>query len=552
MIEPFDVLVIGGGVNGTGLARDLAMRGVRACLVEKKDFASGASGANSGMIHGGVRYLRYDRHVTELSSIDSGYIQKIVPHLLFRIPFVYPLTAEDPSRPNLRERGLAYGTEVYMGAYDQYSARKRGKPSAHLTAEELYALEPALRRNAIGGMTLDEWGIDPWRLCLLNAQSARAHGATVHTYTEVVRFTRDEKGAVTGAELRQDGGGSFAVSARLTFNCAGPWAPRVAALAGAGVRIRGGKGVHLLLDRRFTNYGVICNAVDGRQIFILPWGDASLIGTTDDDFYGDPDDLKVTQDEVEYLLEGVESAVPGVRSATLMRTYAGVRPTLYEYGTTEDALSREHAIYDHASDGAPNLFTLLGGKLASYRIQSEEAADLACRKLGRDEPCRTHLEPLPGGERFPDVAAASRQYDLPEIAVERLAHRQGANTEAILDLASKEAPLRAVVCPCEQVTAAEIAWSVRNEMVVHLSDLAHRCRVAWGPCQGTRCAAGTAMVYGAERKLKAEQLHRELVALLEARFADRRAILSGTQLAQEELSRGQHLTVGNLDGSYRY
>jgi glycerol-3-phosphate dehydrogenase len=131
----FDLIVIGGGVNGTGIARDAAMRGIKTLMLEKKDVAAGASGANSGMIHGGVRYLRYDRKVTELACIDSGYIQRIVPHLLFRIPFILPLTAEDLGRPTVRERALSYGAEVYLGIYDLYQPYKRGKPSAKLTAE---------------------------------------------------------------------------------------------------------------------------------------------------------------------------------------------------------------------------------------------------------------------------------------------------------------------------------------------------------------------------------------------------------------------------------
>src|SRR5512140_2031541 len=121
----FDLIVVGGGVNGTGIARDAAMRGIKTLMLEKKDFASGASGTNSGMIHGGLRYLRYDRKVTELSCIDSGHIQRIVPHLLFRIPFIVPYTARNPKVPTLAERGLAYGTRVYMGTYDLYQPYKR-------------------------------------------------------------------------------------------------------------------------------------------------------------------------------------------------------------------------------------------------------------------------------------------------------------------------------------------------------------------------------------------------------------------------------------------
>ncbi len=546
MIEPFDCLIIGGGVNGTGLARDLAMRGISVCLVEKKDFASGASGANSGMIHGGIRYLRYDRRVTELAALDSGYIQRICPHLLFRIPFIYAPTAEELRRVPMG----AWGIEIYFGTYDLYQRHKRGKPSTVLTADEVYALEPGFRAGVVKGFTIDEWGIDPWRLCLLNALSAAQHGAAVRPYTELVAFTRGERGLITGATLRDARTyRTSAISARLAFNCAGAWAPKVAKLAGVEVRIRAGKGVHVVFDRRVSNYGVICPAVDGREIFAMPYGDTSILGTTDDDYYGDPDRLVATQDEVEYLIEGAARALPRIREATIVRTYVGLRPTLYEYGRTEDALSREHEIYDHASEGAPGLFTLLGGKLASYRIQAQQAADLVSKRLGRDSSCRTHREPLPGGERFPDVAQAARHFGIAELTVSRLAHRQGSRTEAVLELAMREPVLRASLCPCEQVTFAEAAFCLRNEMVGTLTDLSRRCHLGWGTCQGTRCAAPAAHLFAVERGVKADQARAELLAFLADRFAERRPILKGPGLAQEELSRGVHFTVGNLDAS---
>lgn len=547
----FDLIIIGGGVNGTGIARDAAMRGLKTLMLEKRDVACGASGANSGMIHGGVRYLRYDRSVTALACIDSGYIQRIVPHLLFRIPFIYPLTAEDVEHPSLRERFLAYGTEVYFGAYDLYQPAKRGKQSVKLTAEEVYELEPGIKRNLIGGMTLDEWGIDPHRLCALNAQSAQQHGATVLTYHQVMGFLRGTKGEIVGVQVRDARTGQGATyRGKLVVNVAGAWAPKVAQLANVEVKMRPGKGVHLTLDRRFSNYGVITHAVDGRQIFVMPHEQTSIIGTTDDDYYGDPDDLGVTHDEVQYLLDGIAQAIPAVRQARVIRAWAGIRTTLYEYGKMEDDLSREHAIYDHRAQGAPDFFTLIGGKLASYRVQSQEFTDLVSKRLGSSAECRTHLEPLPGGEHFPDVKALSQQFHLPEPTVGRMAYRHGANAERICELADQEPELRAVLCPCEQTTYAEAAYAIRNENVRRLTDLRRRCRLGMGPCQGTRCAGAAAALFAKERNLSSEQTHRELIDFLGARFEGHRPVLSGEQLAQEELSRGNYFTVGNLDGSY--
>jgi len=546
----FDLIVIGGGVNGTGIARDAAMRGLRTLMLEKRDVASGASGANSGMIHGGIRYLRYDRKVTQLAAIDSGYIQRIVPHLLFRIPFIYPLVAANPEHRTLYERYIHYGTEVVMGIYDLYQPYKRGLPHTRLSPEEVYELEPGIRRDLFAGLSMDEWGIDPHRLCALNAQSAMQHGAIVLTYHQVHGFIRGADGSVQGVEVRDARTGAHRrYHGKLVVNVAGAWAPKVAAMAGATVRMRPGKGVHLTLDRRLSNYGVISTAVDGRQIFVMPHEQTSIIGTTDDDYYGDPDDLRVTQDEVEYLLEGIEHVFPTIREARILRAWAGIRTTLHEYGKLEDALSREHAIYDHGPEGAPGFLTLLGGKLASYRVQSEELTDLACRRLGVDRECRTHLEVLPGGERFPDVAALAESYRLPEPMVGRMAYRHGANAERICELAAADPALRAPLCRCEQTSYAEAVYCLREENVRKLTDLRRRCRLGMGPCQGARCAAPAAALFARERNLSGPAARAELLEFVGARFKGRRPVLDGESMAQEELNRGNHFTTGNLDGS---
>ncbi|HVE86523.1 MAG TPA: FAD-dependent oxidoreductase [Myxococcales bacterium] len=546
----FDLIIIGGGVNGTGIARDAAMRGLRTLMLEKRDVASGASGANSGMIHGGIRYLRYDRKVTELACIDSGYIQRIVPHLLFRIPFIFPLISSNPEHRSLYERYIHWGTEVVMGVYDLYQPYKRGLPHVRLSPQEIYELEPGIRRDLFAGLSMDEWGIDPHRLCALNAQSAMRHGATVLTYHQVHGFLRGPNGQVEGVQVRDARTGAYReYRGKLVVNVAGAWAPKVAAMAGVTVRMRPGKGVHLTLDRRLSNYGVISSAVDGRQIFVMPHENTSIIGTTDDDYYGDPDDLKVTQDEVEYLLEGIEHVFPTIREARILRAWAGLRTTLYEYGQLEDALSREHAIYDHRQEGAPGFLTLLGGKLASYRIQSEELTDVACRALGVDRDCRTHLEVLPGGERFPDVSALAQEFRLPEPMVGRMAYRHGANAEQICKLAAADPALRAPLCRCEQTSFAEAVYCLREENVKKLTDLRRRCRLGMGPCQGARCAAPAAALFARERNLSSAEARRELLDFVGARFKGRRPVMDGEQMAQEELNRGNHFTVGNLDGS---
>jgi glycerol-3-phosphate dehydrogenase len=546
-VRSFDLLVIGGGVNGTGIARDASMRGLATMLVEKKDFAAGSSGANSGMIHGGIRYLMDDPQVTRLACLDSGYIQKIAPHLLFRIPFLYPVLPTRPGAPTLKDRAFLYGAETYFEAYDRYQPLKNGKPHTRLTDAELHELEPGIADGTMGAVTMDEYGIDPFRLCTLNARSAAAHGAEIRNHAQVTRFLREGASVVGAAVTDVRTGATEEVRARAVFNAGGPWAPKIAELAGVTVRIRPGKGVHLTLDRRLSNYGIICKAVDNRDVFVMPHEDSSIIGTTDDDFYGDPDELSVSQDEIEYLLQAVEHTFPTVRKARILRAWAGVRPTLYKYGPLEDALSRDHAITDHEADGAPGFYSIVGGKLASFRAMAEEAVDLVARKLGNTQPCTTHKVALPGGEATAAAAEAlAREHDVPPFAAARLAYRHGAEAERVLALAEEDPDLRALACSCEGVALAELSFALREEFADSLTDLRRRCRLAMGVCQGARCAGTAAALLARERSLEHAAALREARALLDERWKGNRPVLAGEALAQAELLQGTYGATGAL------
>jgi glycerol-3-phosphate dehydrogenase len=545
-LPSYDVIILGGGVNGTGTARDCAMRGLRALLLEKSDFAVGASGNNSGMIHGGIRYMLSDRRVTALACKDSGFIQRIAPHLLFRIPFLMPF-ASKREEATLFERATWYATEVYVGTYDLYQPLKRGKPSTRLGAQELYQLEPGLRPGLGGAVTLDEWGIDSHRLCVLNALSAERHGADVRNWTEATELLK-EGGKVVGVRFRDALTGEVGEArAPVVFNATGAWSPAFGRRAGVQVPMRPGKGVHLTLDRRYSNYGVICSAVDGRQMFLMPHENESIIGTTDDDYYGDPDDLEATTDEVEYLLEGVEWFVPDVRRARITRAWSGLRTTLYEWGKNEDDLSREHHLYDHAAEGAAGLLSFVGGKLASYRAQSQEATDRIAELLGRAvDPCRTHLEPLPGGEAVPDPAELARRYRVAEPAAARVAYRHGALASEVLRLVDEDPRLALAVCREEGILAAEIVHCVRHEKVRRLQDLRRRCKLSLGACGGLDCIRPAGQLAARELGWDVDRLHAELGDLLEINWRERRPVLDGHQLAQEELLRAVHRGLGGL------
>jgi glycerol-3-phosphate dehydrogenase len=541
--DEVDVAVIGGGINGTGVARDLALRGLHVALFERNDLAFGASGHSSGMIHGGARYMLQSPQVTASSCRDSGYIQQIAPHLLFRIPFLMPL------RTGAQGRVMVELIDAYFRAYDDYQPLKRGEPHCRLDASEMARLEPGLVGRYVGGVTFDEWGVDGARLCVLAALDAVEHGADVHLHSTVESIAR-----VAGPEASR--GPRYVVSARdrltqsitrvrarVVVNATGAWGPITAGLASvsqARTRVRPGKGIHVVLDRRITNCAILSEAIDGRQVFLYPWQNLSLVGTTDDDYYGDLDDVRATSEEVRYLIQGVAKVFPSVRTARAIGTYAGVRPTLYDYGPTEDALSREHRIVDHRMDGAPGIYSMIGGKLASYRIFAQELSDrIAPLDFDIHVPCSTHSQPLPGGERVPDAIHLAEKHRVTPVSARRIVYRHGERAHRVFERAERSPAERDVVCACEPVLEAEVRHVVREEMARTVDDVARRTRLGLGACGGMRCAARCGQILVEELHLAPAEGRRQSSEFLVRQARARVVALSPEQARQEALALAQ-------------
>ncbi|MBI5119333.1 FAD-dependent oxidoreductase [Candidatus Poribacteria bacterium] len=535
----YDVLIIGGGINGVGIARDCALRGFKTILIEKKDFSAGATGTCSGMIHGGPRYLEYDIATTRSSCLDSGYIQKIAPFLLFRIPFIFPVLKGDKYNIEL--------IETFMEAYDEFVALKNGRPHTRLTRTDAMKLEPGLTDRIVGGVTMDEWGCSPFRLCILNALSAHRYGAEIRNHSLVEKLLIDESRQVIGAKVRNTLTGEHEeLRARIVFNAGGPWSPQIAKMAGAQVKIRPAKGAHLVFDRRLSNVAITAETIDGRSIFVIPYENTSLVGTTDDDYYGDMDNVTVTRDEVQYLLEGIERVFPSIRRERIIRAFAGVRPTLYDWRKNEDELSREHAVFDHEqTDGVKGLLSIAGGKLASYRLMSEHATDVICQKLGVPAKCRTHLEALPGGEGNVNLHEAAAEHDVPAYILQRLYQRYGTEYAKVLAEEPKESA-RSVICQCESITEAEIRHVIRHEWARTLDDVRRRTRLGGGPCQGRRCTLAAASILAEELHLGPDELTGIALEFLQERWKGKVPILSGLQLAQEEIGHASHFLSANI------
>ncbi len=541
------VLVIGGGINGAGIARDLALRGVACALVERRELGSGTSWASSGMIHGGLRYLQKDPEVTLHSCVDSGAIQRIAPHLVFRIPFLMPVFDEDPIGPELVEVGLEM--------YDRYQPYKNGRPHTRLTRAQALRLEPALSPRIECAFTLDEWGVDAARLTAANALDAAERGALLWTHVEVVEVLREAGGRVAGACVRDRlSGDEWHIEADAVVNATGPWAPKLAALAGVEFRLRPAKGIHLVFERRVSQLAIYARGIDGRDMFTFPHEQNSMAGTTDDDFYGELDRIDVTEDEVEYVLQAMARSIPAIRSHRILHTIQGVRPTLYGFGQSEDELSRDYVVLDHAREGAPGFWTLAGGKLASYRLMAQDLSDRLCAVLGVHEPCRSATTPLPGGEGALDALAVARRFRTPLSAVLRLGFRHGTRAAEVLapwdpEPAASAPPPPRVVCACEPVLDAELLHVARRERVRTLEDCALRVRLGIGACQGAGCTHVAAGILAGVLDWSAERCASEVAAFAAERWRAAAPTLGGRHFAAMEIHRYAHLGARGFTAS---
>jgi glycerol-3-phosphate dehydrogenase len=545
-----DVIILGGGVNGVGIARDCALRGIRALLVDKNDLAKGASGANTGMIHGGIRYLRYDVHTTKMACTDSGFIQRIAPHLLFRIPFLVPVMKPKGAGlfKSAFDRLYLEGAEIFFEAYDQFQPLKRGKSHTRLTREETLALEPGLTPDILGAVTMDEWGIDPFRLVVENAMDASEHGAIIRTWCDVTAFHKNSAGAVCGITL-WDRVQLHAEThtAPVVINATGAWGPRIAAMAGASYQLRPGKGVHIVYSHRISNFGIVMTGVDGRQMFLMPHENGSIVGTTDDDYYGDLDNPRATEDEVKYILQAARAVFPSIDNYRMSRTYVGIRPTLFAWAKNEDRLSREHEFYDHAAQGVSGLISVAGGKLAAYRQLAEEVTNLIAVRVGNHAPCHTHEKPLPGAEaKFDAHAWMASRPGKRALSISRMSYRHGARTQQILQLCDEDQRRACNTCACEPVMEAEIRYSIRHEHVRRLTDVRRRTRQSMGGCGGCHCTLRTSQLLQQEANLSVPEQLTELQGAMTARYIGKRPVLEGANLATEEVNQWAHFLTANL------
>ena len=391
-MEPLDVLVIGGGITGAGILRDCALRGLKAALVEKGEPGLGTTANSTHLIHGGLRYLLYDRFETHTSSWDSGHILRIARPLLKRLPILWPIYS-----------GHAHGienAETVLEAYEPFQKMKGAKPHLRLSREEVLRAAPQLKEEGLkGGLCFDEWLVDPVRLVTQNIDSAVRRGATAHYHAEFIEplWSGPGKGRMAGALVRRAGQAEAqAMPARLVVNAAGPWAADVAKRSNTDIRLRLQQGTHLVYEGNLTPIGLLLEAVDRkRYLFVVPMGHKTFVGPTDIPTSNGPDHLKPQEDEIKYLLDSAKRFLPQFNER-FTALACGSRPILDQPGG-EKLLSRDYQIFDHEKlERISGCVSVAGGKMSAFRIMAEDTVDVICEKLGVADKCRTHLETLDG------------------------------------------------------------------------------------------------------------------------------------------------------------
>lgn len=492
----YDVVIIGGGMAGAGAARDLALRGVSVALVEKGDFASATTAYSSKLIHGGLRYLElFDFGLVRESLRERETLGRLAPHLVRPLPFLVPIYRES-------SRGLIK-VRIGLALYDWLTPGKHRERYRVLRPVDTLSLEPAIRAEDLrgAGYYFDDLLVFPERLCLENVLSACRHGARAFNYAQVEEVVRDRRGPVAGVKVRDLlTGRVVTLGARVLVNATGPWVDELRALAGVSERgpriLRRTKGIHCLLPR-LTDHAIYHATSDERMIFVIPWREFSLIGSTDTDFEGDLDRLWATGDEVRYLLGEVRKVLPDPRVAfeRVVYTYAGVRPLSYEEGKRESDVSRAHKV---VAEAGGRFLSITGTKLTCFRSLAAALGDRVTRALGRRAPGRTDRLTLDGADAeagsveartWLDVSAEMASSGLSRETLETLVTTYGRASGRVIDLGGKVAGGTERLCPSNPDIVAQLHAAVQDEMAVSLQDvLLRRTGIGTSGCQGTDCA----------------------------------------------------------------
>ncbi|MFP7762133.1 glycerol-3-phosphate dehydrogenase/oxidase [Marisediminicola sp. LYQ134] len=480
--KELDILVVGGGIVGTGAALDAVTRGLRVGMVEARDWSSGTSSRSSKLVHGGIRYLEQldFRLVREALKERGLLLQRLAPHLVKPVRFLYPLKKRVIERCYIGAGMLLYDILSYSGG------RPPGVPHhRHLTKRQVQRLSPSIANDAlVGGITYYDAQVDDARYVSTLARTASFYGAHVASRVRVEGFVKVGQRVVGVHAHDLETGEKFEIRAKQVVNATGVWTDDTQSMVGerGQFKVRASKGVHLVVPRdRFQSKLGLLLRTEKSVLFVIPWGRHWLIGTTDTDWNLDKAHPAATAADIDYILEHVNSvlAVPLTRD-DVEGVYAGLRPLLAGESDQTSKLSREHLV----AHTVPGLVVVAGGKWTTYRIMAQDAIDEAVAALDANVPASTTEDiALLGAEGYHAAwnkrAKIARAFGVHKVRIEHLLNRYGTLTDELLDIIREDPSLGEALPGADDYIGAEVVYAASHEGALHLEDvLARRTRIS--------------------------------------------------------------------------
>lgn len=532
MDNTYDVIIIGGGATGAGVARDCSLRGIKALLLERSDISTGATGRNHGLLHSGARYAVTDHESAEECIRENMILRRIAAHCVEETDGLFISLPED---------GLEYQAKFVE------ACRKAGIRADIIDPEEARRMEPSVNPDLTGAVRVPDGAVDPFRLTASNVLDARRNGADIRTYMEVTELIR-EQDRITGVKaLNHKTGETETFHAQVVVNAGGIWGHGIAARAGITVNMLPAKGALLIFGHR-VNKMVLNRCRKPADADILVPGDTiSLIGTTSSKIPFDQiDNMTITPEEVNILLTEGEKLSPVLAQTRILRAYAGVRPLVAsDDDPSGRTVSRGIVLLDHAKrDGMEGFITITGGKLMTYRLMAEWATDLICKKIGNTATCRTAEIPLPGSKEKKEEVEK-------KIKSKPMAQRRSSisrHGDQAVNIGGGNSLKNSLVCECEEVSVGEVEYAMDNLSVNNLVDLRRRTRVGMGTCQGELCACRAAGLMGKKDHICAKRAKEDLASFLNERWKGMAPIAWGDTLRESEYTSWVYESICGLTG----
>ncbi|WGE61268.1 anaerobic glycerol-3-phosphate dehydrogenase subunit A [Actinobacillus equuli] len=516
-----DVIIIGGGATGAGIARDCALRGLKCVLLERRDIATGATGRNHGLLHSGARYAVNDRESAEECIKENLILKQIARHCVDDTKGLFITLPEDD---------LNYQKNFIQACTDS------GIEAVEIEPDLAKYMEPSVNPSLVGAVVVPDGSIDPFRLTASNMLDATENGAKVFTYCEVTGLIR-EGGTVIGVNVfdhRNQVKRQF--FAPIVVNAGGIQGQGIAEYADLKIKMFPAKGSLLVMGHRINNMVINRCRKPANADILVPGDTICVIGTTSDRIpYDQIDNMVVTPEEVDVLFREGEKLAPSLRHTRVLRAYAGVRPLV---ATDDDPsgrnVSRGIVLLDHAErDGLDGFITITGGKLMTYRLMAEWATDLVCKKLNKsDRLCSTAERPLPGSNESREETS-KKIISLPNTIRHSAVYRHGSGALRLLETERLD---KTLVCECEAVTAGEVRYAVDELNVHNLVDLRRRTRVGMGTCQAELCACRAAGLMSRFKVATPKESTTQLASFMEERWRGIQPIAWGDAMREAEFT----------------